>query len=495
MSATPPLRPSFSPSRKWRLGFEITLLALLVVSVVCMINFLGGDYFARFYWSGRARHDLAPATRSLLRSVTNQIKITLYYDKEEPLYPTVLALANQYHDANPNITVEVVDYSRDPVTAQRLKKDFDLVSVNDKELILFDLGGRHWTMDGKALAHYAYDQTPEESQDGKIHIAKNFVAFEGEKMFNSAIIALTGKPLNAYVLRGHYEHPIDSNDEARGYSHFKSVIEQSYVSVFPLSLSGSNAIPADCHLLIIPGPRSEIPGSELRKIDQYLDEGGRMLVLLNSDDVSKELGIETVLAKWGVQVGKVVVVEDSSHSEFGTDVIVDGYAPPHPLVDPILGAQLKMIQPRPISSRQTKEKQAADAPTAQEIIFSSKGATLTAPGFSRVVQAPLAVAVEKGALKDVVTERGNTRILVIGDSYLFANRYLDQLANRHFAGIAANWLLYRAQNYKDIGYQPVPQNLVIMTRTQKHRVRLVLLVGLPGTVFLLGGIVWFRRRS
>ena len=40
-------------------------------------------------------------------------------------------------------------------------------------------------------------------------------------------------------------------------------------------------MPADCNLLVIAGPRDVIPDVELEKIEQYLNQGGRLLALFN----------------------------------------------------------------------------------------------------------------------------------------------------------------------------------------------------------------------
>ena len=107
---------------------------------------------------------------------------------------------------------------------------------------------------------------------------------------------------------------------------------------------------------------------------------------------------------------------------------------------------------------------------------------------------PLMVAVEKGAIKDVITERGSTRMVVVGDSLFLGNLQIDSAANRDFAAAAVNWLLERTQLLAGVGPRPITQYKIVMTQAQLHQAQWVLLGGLPGCVLVLGGLVWLRRR-
>ena len=83
MATDPHSKPSFSPYRKWGIGLHVFLLVVVVLSVVVMVNYLSRDYFLRFHLSTRTRIELSPRTVGLLRSLTNQVKVTLYYDTED----------------------------------------------------------------------------------------------------------------------------------------------------------------------------------------------------------------------------------------------------------------------------------------------------------------------------------------------------------------------------------------------------------------------------
>ena len=119
------------------------------------------------------------------------------------------------------------------------------------------------------------------------------------------------------------------------------------------------AVHPDGNLLIIAGPRDVIPGAELQKIEHFLARGGRMLVLFNFASVRKETGLEAVLARWGVEVGRNVVT-DPDNSIKGTDVIVSRFSQ-HPLVNSLQHSRLHLTLPRTVG-RLKLQAEAADAP-------------------------------------------------------------------------------------------------------------------------------------
>ena len=486
-------RPSFSPYRKWAIGLHVVLLILIVLSVVVMVNYLSRDYYQRFHLSARTKIELFPRTRSLLRSVTNQVKVTLYYDTEEELYPTVTSLLGEYQRANPKITVATVDYMRDPGAAKKTQAKYNLFASTDKNLIIFDCEQKVKIIPGNLLAQYVLEQVPNEKER---EFRRKPTAFVGEAAFTMALLDVTGaKPLKACYLQGHGEHQIDSGDDLAGYLKFAAVLHENCIQTEPLSLLGTNTVPLDCNLLVIAGPRETLPDLELEKIDQYLNQGGRLLALFNCypilGQVKKDTGLEKLLVKWGVDVGHNVV-KDRANTVSGEDVIVRNFGK-HALVNSLIGSGLDLILPRSVGQLKARS-QAADAPRVDELAFS--GPTAVAAGeLVRHPPYPLMVAVEKGAIKDVITERGATRLVVVGDSLFLANRQIESAANRDFAAYAVNWLLARTQLLAGLGPRPVEEHSLVLSKTQLHQAQWILLAGLPGTVLILGTLNWLRRRN
>jgi len=191
-----------------------------------------------------------------------------------------------------------------------------------------------------------------------------------------------------------------------------------------------------------------------------------------------------------VEVGHNFVKEPDNRMR-ETDVIVKAFGK-HPVVNSLVESRLHLSLPRSVGQLKL-QAEAADAPRVEEIAFSSPEATVIGNS-GRKPPFPLMVAVEKGAIRDVITERGATRMVVVGDSLFLGNLQIDSAANREFAAAAVNWLLERTQLLAGVGPRPVTQYKIVMTRTQLHQAQGVLLGALPGFVLLLGGLVWLRRR-
>jgi ABC-2 type transport system permease protein len=485
-------QPSFSPGRRWKIGFDVVVRTALVLAVVVMVNYLGAHFFGRFYLSSQTRIQLSSQTLDILKSLTNHVNVTLYYDTkdENNFYPDIVALLNEYRSVNPRISVQTVDYVRDAGEAQKIKEQYKLNSPTDKDLVIFDAGDKRIKIvNGNALTQVKLEQVPNPKER---EFRRKPVAFHGEQAFTSMLLAVTSaKPFKAYFLQGHGEPSLSDTDET-GYLKFGSILAQNYIAVTNLELLGDNPVPMDCSLLIIAGPRTELSETELQKIDQYLAQGGRLFVLFNYYSIGRPTGLEPILARWGINVG-FDWVQDSKKNVSGKDVVVSSFSQ-HPVVNPLTGSGLYLILPRPIEAVEWKNPP-ANAPQVDELVFTSPASTLAgAPGDPPHAYS-LMVAVEQKPVAGVANARGTARILVAGDSFAFGNTSIKSLDNSDFIGYAVNWLLDRTTLLKGIGPRPVTEFRLLMTRTQQREVRWLLLGALPGAVLLFGCLVWLARRK
>ncbi|HEY1662949.1 MAG TPA: GldG family protein [Verrucomicrobiae bacterium] len=494
MPDEPTPKISFSSARRWRIGFDVALRTALVLAIVVMANFISARFYHRFFLSSDTRLKLSSHTIDVLQSLTNHINVTLYYDQSDEMFSTIKALLNEYHLADPNISVQTVDYVRNPADAQKTKEQYQLPD-GDEDLVIFDNNGVFRVIPGDALLDQKIVATGKREKDGKIDFRRKPIAFNGEMMFTTFLLAVTNpKPFKAYYLVDDGEPAITDDNSDMGYYKFATEIAQNDIVIQPLSLSGSGSIPDDCDLLIFAGAHGRLPSLEIQKIDQYLSQGGRLFALFNEYSINDPTGLEPVLQRWGVNIGSDWVQDlQNSPSENGKDIIVSSFSK-HPVVNPLTGSSLYMILPRPVS-RVDFENPPPNAPEVDELAYSGQQATLSHGSANSPQAYPLMVAVEQKPVPGISNPRGLTRIIVAGDSFAFGNKCIENVENRDFVGYAVNWLLGETQMLAGIGPKPVTEYTLVMTRQQHVAIRWLLLGALPGGVLLLGGLVWLVRRK
>jgi len=498
-------KPSFSRSRRWLIWCNTIVGVAAVLALVAMANYLASGYFKRFQVSSSSRLEITPQTSALLKRLTNQIDVTVFYDQQgnEEIYGLVSSLLKQYTYANPNITVQTIDYKRSGGKAATLLAKYNLGTLKDNNFVIFDSGGRVKVVYGKDL----YDYDINAVLSGGDSVRRN--AFKGELLFSAAIFAVTDlRRPKAYFVYGHGEHDPEISGLDTGYAKFASLLKDEInMDWDKISLFGTNEIPADCQLLIIAGPsKAQFQEYELDKIESYLKEGRRLLVMLNNLAISATSGIEQTLAKWNVGV-ESYKIEDKGYSVTGDDLVPANLKGDHPVMKSLVAESLQvyLVLPRTVFSNSVSSARAADAPQVDVLAMTSTNAvgrfrTREANGKIEVREVrgafPLMVAVEQGSIKNVTTARGVTRILVVGDSLCFDNQLLDQAANHYFASSAVNWLIDRPQMLlAGMGPRPIKEYKLMVTEANMKKLRWILLAGMPGAILFFGGLVWMRRRS
>jgi ABC-type uncharacterized transport system involved in gliding motility auxiliary subunit len=484
--AIPPPRPSFSTGRRWNAALLVSISTLAVLALVVMANYLAARHYHRHTWSADDREALSPLTLEVLRSLTNQVKVIVFYDPDEPLYSHVTAMLKEYSRRNPRVQLEVINYVNEPDKAGLLKATYKL-SAAARDLVIFDCNSRVEFVPQSVLS----ELDPTKLIKGESQVVKR-KSFLGERFFTSKLLTVSNpKQPRACFLLGHREHDPTVQNVDEGYGRFAEVLRECNVQIASLKLMGTNEVPAECDLLVIAGPVTALHETEQARVEKYLEQGGRLLLLLN---YLSSAGLEKILAKWNVEVGPRVVL-DPEHRFSELDVIVGSYGS-HPIVKPFSQSTtplpLHLLLPRAIGARAAT--QSADAPQAVELAATGPNAveiedlkTLKSVGSPKSF--PLMVAVEKGRVGNLAS----TRMVVAGDSQFLDNQMIGSAANRDFAWQAVNWLLDRS-TLLQIGPRPFTEYTLNMTRAQTQSVRRILMAGVPGAVLLLGLAVWFRRR-
>ncbi len=179
-----------------------------------------------------------------------------------------------------------------------------------------------------------------------------------------------------------------------------------------LDLAAETQMPADCALVIVAGAKTDFSRVESGRLDAYLRQGGRLLVLLASSDSG---GVAPVLSRWGIR--PMETTYPLARTLSGTDVIVTEFAN-HAVMDPLFGTQLVLEKPVSFAPSAAVETDAGGGADRIEFTpLASVGGVCVAAASERGV----------GAGEDLKIRP--TRIVAVGDAGFVMNGALAARAN------------------------------------------------------------------
>lgn len=483
--------PSFSTGRRWFIGFHVLLAVAAVAAILLMVNYLSLRHFIRHNVMEEGDGKFTPTTLQVLKSLTNDVRVVIYFNPDEALYPYISSMLKEYSALSPHIKLESVNYATEPAKATELINEFQL-GAGTKDIVLFAANGRMEYVSESQL----WEKDISQLLQGKGNEVKR-KSFLGELFFTSKLLSVSSaKPYVAYYLTAHREHD-PKQDSELGYKKFTELLNAGNVQVRGLDLQRSTEVPSDCDMLIVAGPVLEPTSEELDRVEKYLSTGGRLFLLMN---IKTEPGWERLLAKWGVATGKDVVFDPPNMQDSGVLMVEDIGS--HPITQS--KERLYLLYPRSVGKMPGLGSQ-VDSPQVTEL-FNTGPAGEARTDFHKGVLTPypsptdrkgkisLAVAVEKGGLRNVALQRGTTRLVVVGDSHMLDNQYMIAPGNEEFARQSINWLLDRSFLLGSIGPRAFTEYQLSVTDSQMTFLRGVMLGAMPGGVFVFGLLVWLRRR-
>lgn len=481
------LNDGFSESNRRKISFYVLTSIFCVVMIWISLNYLSTRATWRSHVSQSDDYSLSPLTRQILNLLDSPLEIVLYFNPDQDVFQSLEILTREYSLQNPNIKVSHVDYLSDPAAAKLTRDRFKLAFSGEKDVVLLNYKeGSRAIMETELSV---LDVNPL-IQGTSREIKRS--AFKGEQALTSAILSLTLKDEKSVAfVTGHKEFGIDDSSDQFGFSRYAQSLEKNLCKVSSIELAGTNNIPSETSLLVLANPSSPYARTELRKIADYLNDGGKVLAFLGS---RTKTGLEPLLAHYGIGLTDNVILDVArSSNPSGTDMSITNFNS-HPLTKPIYNGQLYMVLPRSVHSIESKlDATSRENLTVEEIIFSNPGAQeitqydgnrLVPSGTDRVGEFPLAVL----ATKNVETASGTAvaQLLVVGESIFLANTGIQSLMNYEFGLHCANFLMERDLFINNIPPRPVKEFELVLTKSQKNLSRWLLLAVFPGIFFLAG---------
>jgi ABC-type uncharacterized transport system involved in gliding motility auxiliary subunit len=449
-------------ARQTKYAAYATLYILVMLAVVTVANVLANRYDKSFDATSNKRYSLSDQTVKIVKGLKQGATIT--YFGQVSSFSEAKDKLEMYGKLSPKVHVEYVDPDKNPQAARQ-------AGIKNYGTTIVRIGTR--TNEAKS--------TSEEDVSGAI------------------IRDLKNTSRTVCFVTGSGEHRIEDSERS-GYSRFKDLLAKDSYETKAISLLEKPEVPADCTVVVVGGPTADYQQPEVDAIKNYLEAGGRALILLDPPlkfgrpVVADNDAFSAVLAEWGVTAEKDVILDPVGQAVgLGPQVVLVTAYDPHAIVNDMKGTATAFPLSRSLAIKN-------GAKTTVEKLFSSSKSSVAStkldspeidPRDPKNKQGPMIIA----AAGNYQTGKENSqgRFVVIGSSYWATNSFVTQIGNPDFAVNTINWL---ASDEDLISIRPKDNDdrRINLTESQQKWMIITSQFLLPLFVVIAGITVWWRRR-
>ena len=280
------IKESFK-TRQVKYGGYAALLTVAVIAGLILINLIVGQFAPQIDLTSNRLFSLSDQTIQVLDGINKPVKFYgLWRPGEEN--QDVMPVINLYVSKSKNISLEIIDPDKNPGFVMRYNKEGGGIARGS----LIVEGEKGFKI---ISAQDMYDV----SQSPQAGPTINGVSVE-RRITGALLYVGTGVTPVVYELSGHDEFPLETVK-------MKEIIERENLVLKSLNLL-TTAVPKDASAIVINSPRKDLAQAEAEKILEYLEKGGR-LIMLADYNVRELANFNMVLENYGIRFDYGIVHE------------------------------------------------------------------------------------------------------------------------------------------------------------------------------------------
>lgn len=470
-------------TRSLRAGGYSVASAVIVLVIAIVANVLVGALPAnvtKLDMTANSLYSLSEQTKTVMKNMDENV--TIYWlvsaGQEDS---SIEGMLDQYTALNSKLKV----VKKDPDISPTLLEKYGVSAAELNTLIVAnDNDNRYRYLELLDLFGAVADSTVE---------AGYTWTFNGEDAVTSAIDYCVTEDLpTVYTLNDHGESDLTAN--------YADAVEMDNIVLKDLSLRNVEYIPDDADAVLICNPTGDISNADKTKLENYLRNGGNMLLITSQSSKGALTNLESLMSYYGMKANPGIIVEGTQkYYTWGDPTYLMPYQIYHATTNPLKENNYKVLLP--MAQGLTIDNTLRETLTVQEVLSTSSASYSKVDGAAMTtydkeegdIDGPFAVA---AAAVDELDDGLQSNVMWVSSRYL-----VDDSVNSDSSGAnlsyflnALNWTCGQGEDTMTISAKSLAEQYLTMNSSTSTAL-IVIFVALIPLCYLVAGIVVLIRRK
>ena len=430
-------------------------LTFAVLAAIGLLNVLALRYPLRFDLSENQIFTLSLESQAIAKNLTQPLKVWIF---DRSIDPETQTLLENYQRYGENFSYQLVD----PEIEVSLAQQFDIEFFGD---VYLEYAAKKQRLSSSV--------TPLGTNISEAQLANAIAKIQQNNTFY------------LYFLQGHNESNLNPNES--DFSQAINELENKGYIVQPLDIASKSLIPEDADVIVIAKPLKKLSNIEVDKLQNYLQQGGNLLLMLMPNI---DIGLEAIWQNWGIKLDNRLIIDGSAIGDRSPAIVIVNRYGDHPITSNFNNGLTIFPESRTI---QTTNK---DNIIATPLVITNENTWAE----SNLAQDPITFDPQtdlRGSfnLAIALSHNNESRMVVFGNAMFATNDWFNQQLNSDLFLNTVEWLAGTNQEILSIRSKELTNRRLNLTSFQTQAINWLAIRIFPTLSFISAVVVWWRKRS
>lgn len=465
-------------------------LTVIVIAIIIVINLVAGqipEAYRNLDVSSTKIYDISDTTTELLDSLEEDVDMTILAVKDET-DDRITTFLSKYDALSDHVSMEWVD----PVLHPSALTEYD--ASENTVVISCEATGRTTTVsfddilvpDMYSYYYYGSESYTEFDGEGQLTSAVNYVTNDVEKTI--------------YQTTGHGEGTLSDT--------ITDLMDKNNYSLTELNLLMTTSIPEDCDLLFMYAPTTDLSEDEAEMIGSYLDQGGKVMILLGETNAAELPNLEGILEEYGIQSAGGYIADPQRCYQGNYYYIFPELSLSGDMADGISSEMVLLINAHGLNvidpSRDTITTTSFMSSSDQAFDVTETTQEQGSYSLGAVAEESVSTSDDDSSSDDADTEESSdesdteelmSRLTVISAGSLIDPQITDSFTQLENTTVFMNAVTANFDGGQNLSIEAKSLGTEYNTVQYTGLFSFIVVFGIPAVILIGGFVVWFRRRK